>query len=512
MELSPKAKKRIADQNRAISEWRDDQLTQPPVGISLQDKKIRRIIYEIVGGRQSSPNPLEAIRLECEKHPELEAIRQQVIKIMRSETSNDLAALCIELNRLKTELPEELGKIVHKYQLLGAARIRRAKRRQIDANGHDDEIEISQLTALQRRIFEAVTVAIEEITSGGSTPPEALFEMLATINANVQIAVERLKPDERAEVARMMSKAFHSIREAISGAGVLEENAISVWGSARSHPCYDRIVEEVTYRAAQRGQSSKTGGGPGSMGHALKGTFRYIDEALEQGKDPGVEAIGLPGNFRKLEEAPSPYMTMRVDHYDLDIRKLLLRYSKLILVMPGRMGTDQEMYDVLVELLTDYSNIAEDPKAIMPNMVIVGDYQRELLLRHIVDEANKHTNKHANGINGQPLPLFYFVPVDHAKLKAEEAMPNQMDGQETQRLIQLLDELASFLEEPTHKHLADFPKKGVLIDSIALKTYYQMNPVIDKATLIDLLLGKNVELPPHFENIRDRVRELLGKK
>ncbi len=471
---------KIREQIIAVQKWNSDQsdIITPPNEIDIWDTRVRRAIYHLIGGRhtrQGVPNVEDL----CREHPELKEFRQSVMDKMRDGDIHHLSELCAFINEEADKLDPKLAKYIHRFQLLGAIHIRRSKTKQLEKNGFGSPADLKKWGEIQARLTKITDRAVGDIISQRAHPAEAMMEMLAAMSAVVYKETKEYRESNSPELQMMQDKAFHSIRECMDGIAVLEQpNTVAVWGSARSDRCYDVITNEVMYQSAHYGISGVSGGGPGTMGAALSGTRRFIDEKLEKGEDPGVEAIGLPGNFAKLNEEPSDAMTMRVDHYDLDIRKLLLRTNKCVLIEPGRAGTDQEFYDGIVELLTDYSNIIEKPGAIVPNLVVVGDDQRALLLRHVIIEMNKWANKHLDG-----RPLFYYVPVDHEKLKEEENLPNQLEGEETKRLIKLLTEINIYLcQGDTQRHLCDAGFEGV-IDSIELRKQFLENPLVDMDTL-----------------------------
>jgi uncharacterized protein (TIGR00730 family) len=114
---------------------------------------------------------------------------------------------------------------------------------------------------------------------------------------------------------------------------------VSIFGSARvkeGDPLY-AATRELARSLAEAGYGVITGGGPGLMEAGNLG-------ALEGGGPSIGLHILLP-----REQAPNPYMEKRRDFRYLFVRKLMfVRYAVAYVVMPGGLGTLDELSEALV--------------------------------------------------------------------------------------------------------------------------------------------------------------------
>jgi uncharacterized protein (TIGR00730 family) len=112
--------------------------------------------------------------------------------------------------------------------------------------------------------------------------------------------------------------------------------AVTVFGSARykeGHPYYE-LTREVGHKLAEAGFAVLTGGGPGLMEAANRGAFEA------GGKSYGLNII-LPH-----EQKPNPYVNDSIEFRYFFIRKVMLvKYSCAFIIMPGGLGTLDEMYE-----------------------------------------------------------------------------------------------------------------------------------------------------------------------
>jgi uncharacterized protein (TIGR00730 family) len=112
--------------------------------------------------------------------------------------------------------------------------------------------------------------------------------------------------------------------------------AVTVFGSARykdGHPYYE-LTRQVGYALAEAGFTVLTGGGPGLMEAANRGAFEA------GGKSFGLNII-LPH-----EQKPNPYVHDSIEFRYFFIRKVMLvKYSCAFIIMPGGLGTLDEMYE-----------------------------------------------------------------------------------------------------------------------------------------------------------------------
>ncbi|HAW44894.1 MAG TPA: TIGR00730 family Rossman fold protein [Sutterella sp.] len=119
----------------------------------------------------------------------------------------------------------------------------------------------------------------------------------------------------------------------------LRSNCVSVFGSARSTPDSPeyKAAYEIGSLLAKNGYGVITGGGPGVMEAANKG-------ALEAGGDSVGLHIHLP-----TEQACNPYVKTRCDFRYFSNRKFMfMKYSMAYVVMPGGMGTLDELSEAFV--------------------------------------------------------------------------------------------------------------------------------------------------------------------
>lgn len=118
---------------------------------------------------------------------------------------------------------------------------------------------------------------------------------------------------------------------------------VTVFGSARfkaTNPYYIQ-AEQVGAALAKLGFTVMTGGGPGIMEAANKGAFEA------GGYSVGCNII-LP-----FEQKPNPYLHKWIDIRYFFVRKfLLIKYSYAFVVMPGGIGTLDELFESLTLIQT----------------------------------------------------------------------------------------------------------------------------------------------------------------
>lgn len=140
-------------------------------------------------------------------------------------------------------------------------------------------------------------------------------------------------------------RMFRYIGEMVEGfdrlAGI--EPAVSIYGSARVKPedkLYKETVE-IAHRLGEMGFTIVTGGGPGIMEAANKGAMeaRTISVGLN---------IELPE-----EQTANPYTTKSITFRHFFVRKVMLvKYATAFVIMPGGLGTLDEMSEVLTLMQT----------------------------------------------------------------------------------------------------------------------------------------------------------------
>jgi uncharacterized protein (TIGR00730 family) len=118
---------------------------------------------------------------------------------------------------------------------------------------------------------------------------------------------------------------------------------VTVFGSARfaEDHVYYRMAREVGGRLARLGVTVMTGGGPGIMEAANRGT-----------KEAGGHSIGC--NIKlPMEQQPNPYLDKFVEFRYFFVRKVMLvKYSYAFVVLPGGFGTLDELFEALTLVQT----------------------------------------------------------------------------------------------------------------------------------------------------------------
>jgi len=153
--------------------------------------------------------------------------------------------------------------------------------------------------------------------------------------------------------------------EFVEGFGALAElgPAISVFGSARTaadDPAY-ALAQQIGAGLARSGYGVITGGGPGMMEAANKGAH-----------DAGGVSVGL-GIELPHEQGMNEYVDLGVNFRYFFARKtMFLKYSDGFVVMPGGMGTLDELFEAVT--LVQTGKVSSFP------IVLVGsDYWRGLV-------------------------------------------------------------------------------------------------------------------------------------
>jgi uncharacterized protein (TIGR00730 family) len=165
--------------------------------------------------------------------------------------------------------------------------------------------------------------------------------------------------------------------EFVEGFGALAElgPAIAVFGSSRTSPDDPVYSQAVQLGAAlvRQGFAVITGGGPGAMEAANKGAA-----------DAGGVSVGL-GIELPFEEGVNDYVNVGVNFRYFFARKtMFVKYSQGFVVMPGGMGTFDELFEAIT--LVQTRKVTSFP------VVLVGvDYWTGLLdwLRHTVLAGGK---------------------------------------------------------------------------------------------------------------------------
>jgi uncharacterized protein (TIGR00730 family) len=140
-------------------------------------------------------------------------------------------------------------------------------------------------------------------------------------------------------------RMFRIIGEFVEGFDKLSgvQPAVTIYGSARVEPEAElyRKTEDIAWRLGQEGFSIITGGGPGLMEAANKGAARA-----------GVVSVGL--NIQLPEEQePNRFATRSISFNHFFTRKVMLvKYATAFVIMPGGLGTLDELTEVLTLMQT----------------------------------------------------------------------------------------------------------------------------------------------------------------
>ncbi|MEV8113367.1 TIGR00730 family Rossman fold protein [Streptomyces xiamenensis] len=169
--------------------------------------------------------------------------------------------------------------------------------------------------------------------------------------------------------------------EFVEGFGALAElgPAVSVFGSARTPPGspeYEAGVR-IGRGLAEAGFAVVTGGGPGAMEAANKGAAEH-----------GGVSVGL-GIELPFEQGLNEYVNIGVNFRYFFVRKtMFVKYAQGFLVLPGGMGTMDELFEALT--LVQTQKVTRFP------IVLVGrDYWQGLAdwLRHTMIAGGKASEK-----------------------------------------------------------------------------------------------------------------------
>lgn len=140
-------------------------------------------------------------------------------------------------------------------------------------------------------------------------------------------------------------RMFRIIGELVEGFDKLSgiEPAVTIYGSARVKPEEEQYIktEQIARRLGEIGFSIITGGGPGLMEAANKGA-----------RAAGVKSVGVNIELPE-EQVPNAYSTLTLTFSHFFVRKVLLvKYATAFIIMPGGLGTLDEVTEVLTLIQT----------------------------------------------------------------------------------------------------------------------------------------------------------------
>src|SRR5215467_1511999 len=186
----------------------------------------------------------------------------------------------------------------------------------------------------------------------------------------------------RSRIHELLS-VFEIMREFIRGFRTLHfvGPCVTVFGSARfteNHPYYV-LSEKIGAGLAKLGFTVMTGGGPGVMEAASRGA-----------KSAGGYTVGC--NIVLPEEQKiNPYVDRAVSFEHFFVRKVMLvKYSYAFVVMPGGLGTMDELFEALTLIQT--KKIENFPVVLMGTEYYrpLIDLLTEMVREGTIDEADLH--------------------------------------------------------------------------------------------------------------------------
>lgn len=140
-------------------------------------------------------------------------------------------------------------------------------------------------------------------------------------------------------------RLFRIMGELVEGFDRLSgiEPAVTIYGSARFRPGtydYDK-TREIAYLIGKEGFNVITGGGPGAMEAANLGAH-----------EAGVKSVGLSIQLPE-EQVCNTFSNITLNFNHFFARKIMLvKYSTAFIIVPGGMGTLDELTEVLTLIQT----------------------------------------------------------------------------------------------------------------------------------------------------------------
>ncbi|MEZ5939937.1 MAG: TIGR00730 family Rossman fold protein [Planctomycetaceae bacterium] len=148
----------------------------------------------------------------------------------------------------------------------------------------------------------------------------------------------RDRDEELAHAGRIFLEFVHGF----SGLNI-QDPCVTVFGSARfkeGHKYYE-MARELGGKLAEAEYAVMTGGGPGIMEAANRGA-----------REAGGLSIGCNIHL-PVEQEPNPYLDRYVHFEHFFVRKVMLvKYSQAFVVMPGGLGTLDEVFEAATLMQT----------------------------------------------------------------------------------------------------------------------------------------------------------------
>jgi uncharacterized protein (TIGR00730 family) len=153
-----------------------------------------------------------------------------------------------------------------------------------------------------------------------------------------------LTADEKAaDLERHVTRIAHEFREGFEAIDRIDRPAVTIFGSARVHEgaVYYEEARAVARRFAERGWAVVTGGGPGVMEAANRGT-----------KEGGGLSVGFNIELPHEQHA-NGYLDISLTFQHFYARKtMFVKAAEGFVVFPGGFGTADELFEALTLIQT----------------------------------------------------------------------------------------------------------------------------------------------------------------
>jgi len=172
-----------------------------------------------------------------------------------------------------------------------------------------------------------------------SDSTEILEHHIETLNAIRNDCKMFAKGDENSERICLINTELQQGLNIIDG----QPKSVTIFGSARTPETdsyYQKIVR-IAERASQSGYTIISGGGPGMMEAANRGSHQAGGTSIGA-------TIKLP-----FEQSTNPYVNLEVPFYYFFTRKVVMSYSaEAYVYAPGGFGTLDELFEILTLMQT----------------------------------------------------------------------------------------------------------------------------------------------------------------
>jgi len=187
-----------------------------------------------------------------------------------------------------------------------------------------------------------LTAPVKKIVKAPARTPK-VPETTHAVPGNRNEEIRFLRGDDGP--AKETWRTFRIMAEFVNGLETLSgvTKGVSMFGSARLKPGskYYELATKTGYEMGKKGFTVITGGGPGAMEASNKGARQA------KAKSFGLN-IKLP-----FETHINPYVDDSCDFNFFFVRKVMLvKYSQAFVILPGGMGTMDEMFEALTLIQT----------------------------------------------------------------------------------------------------------------------------------------------------------------